>query len=333
MLGDMIKKYSASLKKVVHVSGLLGAGIIFASSFINDHFVTAFQEDTQNLDAVENDEAQIQSSTAAAEDQLKAAQRMIDLQIEVNELSKKTPIEKAKNVFDAASVYLDTLESSVDILTDSVTQISEISQRVKLSEESKKTIEGLDAEIKTVSETMKAENATFKKLNEEFKSVASASRKEQNGLRETSLNTSLNKLASFQDNDADDAEGTEESDKPAGAAGAAGAENAQPPATSGDGTRGADQVLNDIVAQMDKLEALGKEYEETSEKLNEFFDKLDAEVTQEKQKSESVSDTVSYLAYALSILGAALAGFGKFLEGRLSGSSLASDLAGGSSEE
>lgn len=325
MLGDMIKKHTERLKKVVQVSGLLGAGIIFASSFINDHFVTAFQEDAQNLDAVENDEARIQSSIAASEDQLKAAENLIGLQVEVNLLSKKTEIEKLKDIFDAASTYLDTLESSVAILNESVDETADISNRTKLSEETKQAIQAVNTEIKTVSDSLQAENQTFKDLNEELKSVARAINKGKD-LKEVSGVRAINKLASLQDTEGeenkDDANAGAEGDKPADGTGAeagaeagAGAEAATPSAAP----RNPDEVIKDILAQMEKLDSLENQYKAAGENLNELFDKIDAEVKKEKESSESVSDVVAYFAYILSTIGAVLAGFGKWLEGRISG--------------
>lgn len=165
MSADNVKKPSAGLKKVVQISGLLGAGIIFGADFVNDHFVTALQEDTQNLDAVENDEAQIQTSAASAEDQLNAAQRMVALEQQVNALSNKPAVEELKGLFDSSDVYLDVLQSSVDILKDSTEQLAGITKRVNLSDETKKAIEATNAEVKTISETMQKENDTFKELN------------------------------------------------------------------------------------------------------------------------------------------------------------------------
>lgn len=323
MLGDTIKKHTQGLKKVVQVSGLLGAGIIFASSFINDHFVTAFQEDAQNLDAVENDEARIQSSIAASEDQLKAAENLIGLQVEVNLLSKKTEIEKLKDTFDAASTYLDTLESSVAILNESVDETADISNRTKLSDETKQAIDAVNTEIKTVSESLQAESQTFKELNEELKSVARAINKGKD-IKEVSGVRAINKLVSLQDAEGEEekegAEAGAEGDKPADGA-EAGAEGDKPAdgAAPDAAPRNPDDVIKDILAQMDKLDALETQYKAAGENLNELFDKIDAEVKKEKESSESVSDVVAYVAYILSTIGAALAGFGKWLEGRISG--------------
>lgn len=77
MLENFIKKHKVRLKKVVRVSGILGTGIIFASSFVNDHFVTALQEKTQALDAIQNEKGQAQTAVKSGHDVLEATESLL----------------------------------------------------------------------------------------------------------------------------------------------------------------------------------------------------------------------------------------------------------------
>ncbi|HNF14565.1 MAG TPA: hypothetical protein PK453_12910 [Leptospiraceae bacterium] len=174
MLENFIKKHKVKLKKAVRVSGILGTGIIFASSFVNDHFVTALQEKTQALDAIQNEKGQAQTAVKSGHDVLEATERLFKIEVTLNSISSKPRKEEFEGLFFTCNSYVDALKGSTEGLKESIADLKGIQKRVTLNDETKKEIEAFSEKIKSLSEKITHEMEPIEKMKADLEKEATA---------------------------------------------------------------------------------------------------------------------------------------------------------------
>jgi predicted nucleic acid-binding Zn-ribbon protein len=179
MTSGVIVRNATLLKRIARVSGLIGVGIVFVANFMNDHFVAALQEDTQNVDAVQGEAAQAREASDAGLDQLEAAERISRLEVNLAGVTSRSSAEEAGSIIESFSLYFSTLESSVAMLNKSLQQIKDIPERgVTLNDETAQALQAASAEVAAIAEALSAGTKELAELKASLESAESAEQAE-----------------------------------------------------------------------------------------------------------------------------------------------------------
>jgi Mg2+ and Co2+ transporter CorA len=174
MLDGIVRRKRPMLKRIARVSGLIGVGVVFLANFLNDHAVAQLQEDAANVDAVQSDSAQAKDASASGLDQLKAAERIYRLEVNVATVTSRSRAEEVQSILDSALLYFTTLDSSVGALGDSLTEAKEIPDRgVALRDGTMGAVQQVSEQVTAIRATVEEKRQELQKLKSDHEAAES----------------------------------------------------------------------------------------------------------------------------------------------------------------
>ena len=168
MASSLVARNAGLLRKLARVSGLVGVALVFLANFLNDNAVATLQLDIQNADVLESDAAQANEASAAGLDQIRAARRISELEIDVARLKSESRNEEVQSIVGSYELYLSTLNSSVEVLSHSLDQLGEVDDRgVTVSADVTKALDDIRTEVNDIDTTLATRRQALADLKKE----------------------------------------------------------------------------------------------------------------------------------------------------------------------
>jgi chromosome segregation ATPase len=162
-----------SITTFTRFAGFIGIVIIFVSWVISNTLVTAAEEDTQAMDSVQTEQAQVEQFSNLSSMQRSGIKRMALMEINLTDrLSKIKPSdnkqEEVKDQLDSGSMWLAAVATDIADLEERTNQLDELvtglGQRVSLAETTKSKVDATIKRAKELKETFDVETATYEQM-------------------------------------------------------------------------------------------------------------------------------------------------------------------------
>jgi hypothetical protein len=180
MASRKVARNGGWLHKLARLSGLIGVALVFAANFLNDYVVAGLQVDRQNVDAVQTDAEQTSEMSKTGLDQLKAADRISQLEVAVARVSSGSRTEEIQSIVASYSLYYSTLGNSVTMLKDSLDGMNRIAEnRIALSDETRASLQEVGDTVDMMAGNLAEKNTEFDELKEAWSQADEGSEDEQ----------------------------------------------------------------------------------------------------------------------------------------------------------
>jgi len=156
------------------VSVYIAAVVIFISWLISNSFVTAKEEDTQTMDAVQSEQTQVQQFSNLSDGQRALLRKIADIEDSVDKLRNKHAEAGKQNDEDEADAnqkWVESLQSDSARLVGSAEELEELAKRVQPSADLEQSVESsiqrakaFDADVQNEANVYKRETKAGQSL-------------------------------------------------------------------------------------------------------------------------------------------------------------------------
>jgi|SRR6185295_5468796 len=158
------------------LSGYIAAVVIFISWLISNGFVTALEEDTQTMDAVQSEQTQVQQFSNLSDGQRALLKRMADIEDSLDKLRNEGKHTEAgeqndEDEADAEQKWVESFQSDSAQLVESAEELEELAKRVQPSADLEQSVESslqrakvFDADVQKEANAYKQEKKAGQSL-------------------------------------------------------------------------------------------------------------------------------------------------------------------------
>jgi len=158
------------------LSGYIAAVVIFISWLISNGFVTALEEDTQTMDAVQSEQTQVQQFSNLSDGQRALLRRMADIEDSLDKLRNEGKHTEAReqndeDEADAEQKWVESFQSDSAQLVESAEELEELAKRVQPSADLEQSVESslqrakvFDADVQKEANAYKQEKKAGQSL-------------------------------------------------------------------------------------------------------------------------------------------------------------------------
>ena len=161
----------------------IAAVVIFISWVISNSFVTALEEDAQNMDAVQSEQTQVRQFSSLSNGQRDLLRKMAEIENSVDKLNNASERTKAEeqgdeDEADAEQHWVESFQADSDQLVAGAKELEELAKRIQPPAD-------LDQRIKSSVQLTEAFNAKIKREANAYKQEVENSRSTGSGQDET----------------------------------------------------------------------------------------------------------------------------------------------------
>ena len=161
----------------------IAAVVIFISWVISNSFVTALEEDAQNMDAVQSEQTQVRQFSSLSNGQRDLLRKMAEIENSVDKLNNASERTKAEeqgdeDEADAEQHWVESFQADSDQLVAGAKELEELAKRIQPPAD-------LDQRIKSSVQLTEAFNAKIKREANAYKQGLENSRSTRSGQDET----------------------------------------------------------------------------------------------------------------------------------------------------